>query len=303
MPDTKTLVLTVAIVGAGTMGRRIAFGCVIRRVEARVYDVMPSAITDAVGAVQSLVAERVARGDLAAHAEGDAQACLIPCSTLRDCVAQSDWIIETVSEDLDLKRRVLKQIAQLANADAFLATNSSSMPGSWLAESTDRPERFINMNFGTPDHLKVVVIGHPGTSNETTVAAKRFLRQLGLVPIVAEKEIPGYATNRIWRAVKKEVLHLLDQGYSTPRNIDRGWMLDWHTPMGPCGLMDMSGLDVVRDVEMIYYNASGDPSDQPPKLLQDMIAAGKLGVKSGEGFYTHPNPAYEQPGWLTGDDS
>ncbi|MCZ6858189.1 MAG: 3-hydroxyacyl-CoA dehydrogenase family protein [Gemmatimonadetes bacterium] len=303
MPDTKTPVRTVAIVGAGTMGRRIAYGCVIQRVEARVYDEMPSAITDAVGAVRSLVAERVARGNLEARGVGDAQACLIPCSTLRDCVAQADWIIETVPEDLELKRRVLNEIRRFAAEDAYIATNSSSIPGSWLAESTGRPERFINMNFGAPDHLKVEVMGHPTTAPETTAAARAFLRQLGLVPVVAQREIQGYPTNRVWRAVKKEVLQLLDGGYSTPEDIDRGWMLDWHTPIGPCGLMDVVGLDVVRDIEMIYYNASGDPSDKPPQLLHDMITAGKLGVKSGEGFYTHPNPAYERPGWLTGDDS
>jgi 3-hydroxybutyryl-CoA dehydrogenase len=285
------------------MGRRIAYGCAVRGVRARLYDAAPRAVDDAVEAVGDLVREHRSSDDTDTPSPQAAAMLVESSEDLEGCVVDADWVIETVSEDLDIKRRVLEEIGRAAKADAYLATNSSSIPGSWLAESTGRAARFINMNFGTPDHVKVEVMGHPGTSRETTTAAIRFLRQLGLVPIVAQREIQGYPTNRIWRAVKKEVLHLLDGGYSTPAAIDRGWMLDWHTSIGPCGLMDLIGLDVVRDIEMIYHQASGDPSDEPPQLLHDMIAAGKLGAKSGQGFYTHPNPAYERPGWLMENDS
>ncbi len=303
MSDSRDPVRTVGIVGAGTMGRRIAYACVVRGVRARLYDVAPHALGDAVRAVGKLVRAHRSSDDTEAPSPRGALTLVEPSEDLKGCVADAEWVIETVSEDLDLKRRVLEQIGRAAGPDTYLATNSSSIPGSWLAESTGRAARFINMNFGTPEHVKVEVMGHPGTSVGTTAAAKRFLRQLGLVPIVARREIQGYPTNRIWRAVKKEVLRLLDGGYSTPEAIDRGWMLDWHTSIGPCGLMDLIGLDVVRDIEMIYYRATGDPSDEPPQLLHDMIAAGKLGAKSGQGFYAHPNPAYERPGWLTEDDS
>ena len=113
----------------------------------------------------------------------------------------------------------------------------------------------------------------------------------------------GYCCNRIWRAVKKEVLFLLDGGYISAEDIDRGWMLEWETTLGPCMIMDMIGLDVVRDIEMNYFRASGDPSDRPPKLLLEKIEQGKLGVKSGEGFYQYPHPAYKESGWLKGDKS
>ena len=99
--------------------------------------------------------------------------------------------------------------------------------------------------------------------------------------------------------MKKEVLHLVDGGYLGPEDIDRAWMLDWHVPIGPFGLMDRIGLDVVRDIELVYFRANGDPSDKPPKVLDDLIAAGKLGVKTGEGFYKYPEPDYQKPGWLT----
>lgn len=130
----------------------------------------------------------------------------------------------------------------------------------------------------------------------------RFLRRLGLVPIRLAGEIMGYGINRIWRAVKKESLHLVAGGFLTPDQIDRRWMLEWGTPMGPCGFMDLVGLDVVRDIEMMYFQASGREDDCPPAFLDRMIEEGRLGRKSGEGFYTYPEPAFERPGWLTEDD-
>jgi 3-hydroxybutyryl-CoA dehydrogenase len=182
---------------------------------------------------------------------------------------------------------------------ALVATSTSSIPGSWLADATGRAQRFLNVNFGAIEDLKVEVMAHPDTAPETVAAVVEFLRRLGLVPVVARREVLGYPLNRIWRAVKKEVLALLDGGCTTAEDVDRGWMLDWGTPIGPCGLMDRVGLDVVRDIELVYHRATGDPSDQPPRLLLDMIAVGKLGEKSGEGFYRYPNPVYRDPGWLT----
>jgi 3-hydroxyacyl-CoA dehydrogenase len=143
-------------------------------------------------------------------------------------------------------------------------------------------------------------MGHPGTAPDVLEDAMEFVRSLGLLGIRVNGEIMGYGGNRIWRAVKKEVLYLLDRGHVTPEDVDRGWIAEWNTSMGPCGLMDEIGLDVVRDIEMVYYKASGDPSDRPPALLLEMIAQGKLGVKTGEGFYRYPNPSYRQPGWLLG---
>ena len=171
-----------------------------------------------------------------------------------------------------------------------------------MADATERPEKAFNFNFGPPDDLKVEVMGHPLTDPSIIEVVMNFVKSLGLVPILVRREIMGYAGNRVWRAVKKEVLFLLDGGYATAEDIDRGWMLEWETSIGPCGLMDIVGLDVIRDIEMVYYEASNDPSDRPPQLLLKMIEQGKLGVKSGEGFYKYPHPAYKKPGWLKGED-
>ena len=119
-----------------------------------------------------------------------------------------------------------------------------------------------------------------------------------MVPIVAYKEIMGFSFNRVWRAVKRETMHLVDQGYYTHEDLDRAWMMNFEMPCGPFGLMDKIGLDVIRDIEMQYYLNSGDERDKPPQMLVVMVARGDLGVKSGRGFYTYPHPACEQPGWL-----
>jgi 3-hydroxybutyryl-CoA dehydrogenase len=108
----------------------------------------------------------------------------------------------------------------------------------------------------------------------------------------------GFTFNRIWRAIKREALHLVDDGYGDFEDIDRAWILLFGTPLGPFGLMDQIGLDVVQDIEKQYFLSSGDERDKPPDFLRDFIAQGRIGVKSGRGFYTYPNPEYKQAGWL-----
>ncbi len=291
---------TIGVVGTGTMGRRIAFGCVIYGKKTRLFDTKPAALEEAVRYVHSLVEERVRSGRLPEGTVESAMAALEPTDSIEACVTGTDLVIEAVHENVELKRKVFAEIGRFVGPDTLIGSNTSSIPGSSMADASGRPEKTFNLNFGTPDHVKVEVMGHPKTAPSTIDDAVGFLRSMGLVPIVDKKEIQGYAYNRVWRAVKKEVLYLLDGGYLTSEDMDRAWMLDWGTPIGPCGLMDEIGLDVVRDIEMVYYNATGDPSDKPSKMLLDMIEQGKLGRKSGEGFYEYPDPAFEKPGWLKG---
>jgi 3-hydroxybutyryl-CoA dehydrogenase len=170
-----------------------------------------------------------------------------------------------------------------------------------MADALSRQEIFFNINFSNPheptDKLVELMRGAQ-TSNETLIAGAKFVRSLNMVPIVTYKEIMGFSFNRVWRAIKREVLHLVDQGYSDFQDIDRAWIMEFGTPFGPFGLMDIIGLDVVRDIEKQYYLDSGEERDKPPKLLDVMIDQGKLGVKSGEGFYAYPDPAYKNLHWL-----
>jgi 3-hydroxybutyryl-CoA dehydrogenase len=293
---------SVGIVGAGTMGRRIAFGCIIRGVETRLYDVIPEAAQQAAEAIKELIKEREGNGRLEWGTLAAALPRLSLSPTLKNCVCGVDMVIENVPENVEIKRRVFSAIAPFLGPDTLVGTNTSSIRGSQLADASGRPKRFFNFNWGQPDDLRVEVMGNPQTASETIESVLAFIKKLGLIPILVKREIMGYCCNRIWRAIKKEVLFLLDGGYTTPEDIDRGWMLEWETSLAPCMMMDKIGLDVIRDIEMNYYKASGDPSDRPPKFLEDMIAQGKLGAKSGEGFYKYPNPAFKHPGWLKGED-
>jgi 3-hydroxybutyryl-CoA dehydrogenase len=114
-------------------------------------------------------------------------------------------------------------------------------------------------------------------------------------------EIKGFSLNRVWRAIKKECLKLWANGYITPEDFDRAWMLEWGTPYGPFGLMDKVGLDIVKQIELTYYDESQNPEDLPPPQLDEMIAKGWLGEKTKKGFYEYPNPSYSTPGWLNGE--
>ncbi len=291
-------VQTVGIVGAGTMGRRIAFSCITCGIETRVYDISSGVSEEAVAALDALIEEGVERGQFPGEISEKALRLISIRRTLSDCVSGVDLVIEAIPESVELKRRVFSEIDRHINLETWVGSNTSSIPGSELADVIKRPERFFNFNFGSTDDLKVEVMGHAGTTEETMSAAIGFVIKLGLIPIRVRREIRGYAGNRIWRAIKKEVLFLIGGGYATAQDIDRGWMLDWGTDIGPCGLMDQVGLDVVRDIENVFYHASGDPSDRPPQFLLDMIDQGQLGVKSGAGFYKYPNPPYEDEDWL-----
>ena len=132
---------------------------------------------------------------------------------------------------------------------------------------------------------------------------RRFARSIGMTPLMVRKESTGFVFNRVWRAVKRECLHLVADGVASFEDADRAWMIFTGTDVGPFGLMDMVGLDVVRDIEMVYYGESGDPLDAPPQMLLDKIARGELGIKTGQGFYSYPNPAFEDPEWIKGDDA
>lgn len=286
----------VGIVGAGTMGSKIALFCIISGKDVSLFDTSAPALERAAALTRDRIAERVTDGRMTEDQAQKALSQLHLCATLRACVAEVDLVIETVPERLEIKRLVFAQIDRLAPPAVLVATNSSCIPCSRIADATGRPEKVFNMNFSDP-HL-VELMGSAQTARETIAAAERFVQSIGMVPIVTKREIMGFSFNRTWRAIKREALHLADGGYIDVEDYDRAWLLEFGTPWGPFGLMDMIGLDVVRDIEMLYYMESKDERDKPPRLLDDLIAQGRLGVKSGRGFYSYPKPAYQEPGWL-----
>ncbi|MGL4611199.1 MAG: 3-hydroxyacyl-CoA dehydrogenase family protein [Trueperaceae bacterium] len=284
---------TVAVLGAGVMGKRITCALLQAGIKTRLFDVRKNF-------------EVTTKPQLIAALESHYKDMSIPKAlepltfavTLAEAVQGADLVIETIPENVDLKRQILQDISSFVTPETIVVTNTSSIVGSRLADAYIYPAMFLNFNFGGYETRKVEIMGHPGTQGFAIDAVERFISELGLVPLRVQREIMGYAGNRVWRAIKKEVLFLIQNGYATPEDIDRGWMLEWGTPMGPCGIMDEVGLDVIRDIENVYYAASGKADDAPPAFLEAMIQQGKLGQKSGEGFYHYPNPAYAQPDFL-----
>jgi 3-hydroxybutyryl-CoA dehydrogenase len=161
-------------------------------------------------------------------------------------------------------------------------------------------DRVLNTHFySNPwrSHIVELMRGST-TSDETMARVSAFMRSIGMLPLVVMKESTGFIFNRVWRAVKRECLHLVDDGVASYEDVDRAWMSYYGTNMGPFGLMDKVGLDVVRDIENVYYGESGDPKDAPPRLLLDKVEKCELGIKTGKGFYSYPNPAFLDPKFL-----
>jgi 3-hydroxybutyryl-CoA dehydrogenase len=217
--------------------------------------------------------------------------------------SKADLVIESVPEHLEIKREVFAQLDEICPRHTILATNSSSFRISAIENATHRPDKVLNMHFYSlaMNRTMVELMRGTATSDETIEKVHQFARTLGLTPLLVRKESTGFIFNRVWRAIKKECLHLVDGGVASHEDVDRAWMIFLGTPFGPFGMMDRVGLDVVRDIEMVYYHESGDASDAPPKLLLDKIEKGELGMKTGKGFYTYPGPAFEALGWLRGD--
>jgi len=277
------------------MGRQVAWACAHHGFSVSLFDTDPARGLDAMREAQAWFLQ----DGLAPPVMEEILGRFRVAGTLAEAVGPADLVFENVPELLDLKRSVYSQVEPLMRADALLGSNASSLPWTPLARDLARPAQFFLANFSSPRSSRLVeYMDGIATAACTRRSACDWIRRIGMIPVPGEKEIMGYAANRIWRAIKKESLFLADRGYSTPENIDRAFVLGHGTRLGPFALMDRVGLHSVLRVEQAYYQASGDPSDRPPKILVDLVAAGHLGCSSGQGFYTYPDPAYEAPGWL-----
>jgi len=289
-------ITTVAIVGTGVMGSKVAWACAVNGLDVYLYDVSGAQMESA-----RLAIYRWLSSDEVPESERrEVMARVYTAKSLKGAASRADLVFENVPEILSLKNEVHQQINDVSSPQTYVGTNASSLPISKMADQSGRPQRFFNMNFADPrDSQLVEVMFGPDTLLETKSAAINWARRIGMIPIVLKKEIMGYAFNRIWRAIKKECLFLADQEYIAFEDIDRAFMLSFNVPRGPFALMDEVGLHSVERVEEQYFFASGDESDKPPALLIDLVKRGEHGVSTGKGFYTYPDPAYEDPDWLT----
>jgi 3-hydroxybutyryl-CoA dehydrogenase len=269
---------------------------------ASMYDVNNDALRRAEEMQEDELSSRIENQTLTEQEKTIIRKRIRSMTDLGDAVADADLVIEAVPERVELKRVIFKEIDEASPAHTIIATNSSSIRVSLIEDACERPEKVLNLHFydALREATMVDIMRGTETSDDTVEQVTEYVRGLGVTPLQVMKESTGFLFNRVWRAVKKETLHLVDDGVGSLEDVDRAWMLMFDRPRGPFGLMDRIGLDVVRDIEMVYYNESGDESDYPPRLLLDRIERGDLGVKTGKGFYTYPDPAYEDPEWLKG---
>lgn len=284
----------VAVVGTGTLGTQIAMLSTYAGYEVKAYDTVKGAFAQTLERLRSEYAMRGLQPSIPWKRWDECQLSVHEAADLSKAVEDADLIIEAVPERLELKRQVFRLIGEKAPPRAIIATNSSSIPVSRLEESSGRPERCLNLHFYQPlqGTNMVDVMGGSRTSPEVTEAGIAWVRSIGCIPLTVRKEILGFCFNRVWRAVKRETLYMWANGFVDFRDVDRAWMVFTGMRMGPFGIMDQVGLDVVYDIEMVYYEDSRDPRDHPPQALKEKIEKGWLGVKTGRGFYTYPNPEY-----------
>lgn len=266
----------IGIIGTGTMGKQIAERAALHNYSVRVFDVNPEGLEKFVKRVNLKVKNKGVSGDITV------------CNNLVEVVSNVDLVIEAVPEKLELKKDIFAQIDKAAPPNTILATNSSSIPISKIEDSVDRKDKVLNLHFyKLPTYLMADIMRGTNTSDNTFDLGKRWIESLEITPLVVKKECMGFVFNRVWRAIKKEALKIWAGGYADFQDVDKAWKIFTRMPIGPFRLMDMVGLDVVYDIEMSYYKDSGDPKDEPPQALKDMVERGELGHKSGKGFYTY----------------
>jgi 3-hydroxybutyryl-CoA dehydrogenase len=277
----------LAVVGAGTMGSQIALQTAYSGLyEIALIDSSPEQLLKAREQNEKLAWRGVEKGRLTADRAQSALDRIQPATDL-EALSGAGMVIEAVFEDLGAKQGVWRQLNLHAPPEAVLASNSSTIAISRLAEQTDRPEKCCNMHFFHPVTVMELceVVRGPSTADETVDRAVEFVRSIGRVPVVMNKEIHGFIVNRILFAAAEEALHLLEEGYASAEDIDVAVKKGLNWPMGPFELLDFSGLDIFYGALEDRRKLEGGPG--APTVLKKMVARGELGRKTGRGFHDY----------------
>ena len=276
----------ITVIGAGTMGRGIAQSAATSGFEVRIFDADAAALARGTAAIADVLATLVEKGKLLPAERGAALARLRPAVSIGEGAAGTDLVVEAVPEDLELKRRLFREIDEAAPAHAILATNTSSLSVTRIASVTRRPGACVGMHFFNPVPVMPLleIVRGESTSEETVAAAVEAARRLGKEPIVV-RDAPGFATSRLGVLLGLEAIRMLEQRVASAEDIDKAMTLGYRHPMGPLRLTDLVGLDVRLAIAEHLHHELGSDAFAPPELLRRMVGEGRLGKKSGEGFY------------------
>jgi 3-hydroxybutyryl-CoA dehydrogenase len=278
---------TVGVIGAGTMGNGIAQVFARAGHAVRLVDLEPSMLGRARSAITNSLEQLVRKGALTAVERDDTLGRLSTTTSL-DILADADYVVEAIVEDLEAKRTLFRTLDSIANADAIVASNTSSISVTTLGAATARAERVLGMHFMNPVPVMPLVelIRGQLTSPATMLIAHELCTRLGKTAVEAQ-DFPGFIANRILMPMINEAVYALMEGVGTPEAIDTVMKLGMNHPMGPLTLADFIGLDVCLAIMNVLHDGFGDSKYRPCPLLRRKVASGRLGRKSGQGFYAY----------------
>ncbi len=284
-------VKTIAVIGAGTMGRGIAYASALGGYQTILEDVSPSVLEQGVAYIRDTLEEGVTRGKVTPEQKQEALGRLSTAKAVEEACRLADLLVEAVPEEMEIKLEIFTLFDKFAKPGAILASNTSSLSVTEMAAVTFRPENCIGMHFFNPvPKMKLLeIVRALETSEETLAACAEVGRRIGK-EVVIVRESPGFITSRINALIGNEAFYLLQEGIATAEDIDKAMKLGLNHPMGPFELVDLVGLDVRLHILEYLHKTLGDKY-RPCPLLAQYVAAGRLGQKSGRGVYEYPAAA------------
>ncbi|AZA84253.1 3-hydroxybutyryl-CoA dehydrogenase [Chryseobacterium lactis] len=282
------MIKNIVVIGAGTMGNGIAHTFAQSGFKVNLVDVSQEALDKGLKTITTNLDRIIAKGNLTEEQKAETLGNITTFTALNDAVGTADLIVEAATENMDLKLKIFGQMDQLAPAGCILATNTSSISITKIAAATKRADKVIGMHFMNPVPIMklVEIIKGYSTSKETFDAIYEMSKTLGKVPVEVN-DYPGFVANRILMPMINESIETLYNGVAGVEEIDTVMKLGMAHPMGPLQLADFIGLDVCLAILNVMYDGFKNPKYAPNPLLVNMVMAGKLGVKSGEGFYDY----------------
>ena len=280
-------VKTIGVIGAGTMGRGIAYAAALGGYRTILEDVMPEMLAKATGWITQAFEEGAKRGKVSAEEAAAAPKRIMTASSVEDACRQSDFLIEAVPEEMELKLELYTLFDKFAKPNAVLASNTSSLSITEMAEMTYRPELCVGMHFFNPvPKMRLIeIVRAPKTSDETIAACREVGTRMGK-EVVVVKESPGFITSRVNALIGNEAFAMLEAGLASPEDIDKAVKLGLNHPMGPFEMVDLVGLDVRLSILQYLYQTLGEKY-RPNELLKKLVAEGRLGRKTGRGVYEY----------------
>jgi 3-hydroxybutyryl-CoA dehydrogenase len=276
----------IAILGAGTMGHGIAHVSAIAGYRVTLYDVDDGRVSAGLKKVRGNLEKGVEKGKVSAEARDQALALISGTASLSG-LATADLIIEAVPERIELKQQLFTELDGIVAPGAIFATNTSSLSIARIASAVRDPSRVIGTHFFNPVHIMTLleVVVHPGTRDDVRAAVLEYGSRIGKECIVVN-DAPGFATSRLGVCLGMEAIRMVEQGVASAEDIDKAMCLGYRHPVGPLRLTDMVGLDVRMNIGEYLARELNNPAFEPPALMRRMVAEGKLGQKSGQGFYS-----------------